>query len=67
MPTVNSRKTNEMFDTLQEAMERAARIIERDGAFDGLIVSSVEIRRNARNNYRGDHVVRYFLEINSHD
>jgi hypothetical protein len=66
VPTVNKRTTNEMFDDLPAAMVRAAQLVERD-EMDGLIVSSVTIHRHARNNVKGEHVVRYFVEVNSHD
>jgi hypothetical protein len=66
MTTVNSRKTNEDFGDLHSAMETAKELVARD-VMDGLVVSSVTINRHEHRSVRGDHTVRYFVEVNAHD
>jgi hypothetical protein len=64
--TVNSRKTNEMFEDLHSAIETAKEIVARD-LVDGLVISSVTIQRHEHANVRGVLTVRYFVEVNAHD
>jgi hypothetical protein len=66
VPTVNSRKTIKDFEDVHEATAQAIGMVARDTS-DGFVISSVTIIRHEHRNVRGVYVVRYFVEVNSHD